>query len=112
MDREAFQRSGKAVPAAADDPEALRFVSCGLPLTGHEIRIVDDGGRELAERREGRLEFKGPSAASGYFRNPEATAALVHGEWRDSGDRAYLAGGEVYITGRMKDVIIRAGRNL
>ncbi len=112
VDREAFQRSGKAVPAAADDPEALRFVSCGLPLTGHEIRIVDDGGRELAERREGRLEFKGPSASSGYFRNPEATAALVHGEWRDSGDRAYLAGGEVYITGRVKDIIIRGGRNL
>ncbi|HEY7213938.1 MAG TPA: AMP-binding protein [Thermoanaerobaculia bacterium] len=112
VDREAFQRSGKAVPADAGDAGALRFVSCGVPLRDHEIRIVDDGGHELAERREGRLEFKGPSATSGYFRNPEATAALVRGEWRDSGDRAYVAGGEVYITGRVKDIIIRGGRNL
>ena len=111
VDREAFQRTSRAVPTPADDLRALRFVSCGLPLKDHEIRIVDDG-REVGERQEGRLEFKGPSAASGYFRNPEATAALMRGDWRDSGDRAYIAGGEVYITGRVKDIIIRAGRNL
>jgi len=112
VEREPFQRSGSAVPAAADDPGALRFVSCGTPLLDHEIRVVDDAGREVEERQEGRLEFKGPSATSGYFRNPEATAKLVHGDWRDSGDRAYIASGEVYITGRVKDIIIRAGRNL
>jgi 1-acyl-sn-glycerol-3-phosphate acyltransferase len=112
IEREPFQGSGRAVPAAPDDPRALRFVSCGVPLADHEIRIVDDAGREVGERRQGRLEFKGPSATSGYFRNPEATAKLVRGEWRDSGDLAYIAGGEVYITGRVKDVIIRAGRNL
>ncbi len=112
IQREPFQDAGRAVPAAPDDPRALRFVSCGVPLADHEIRIVDDAGREVEERRQGRLEFKGPSATSGYFRNPEATAKLVRGEWRDSGDLAYIAGGEVYITGRVKDVIIRAGRNL
>ena len=112
VDREAFQRTGRAVAAPADEPGALRFISCGLPLKDHEIRIVGDDGREVGDRQEGRLEFKGPSATSGYFRNPEATAALVHGDWRDSGDRAYIAGGEVYITGRVKDIIIRAGRNL
>ncbi|MFL6233095.1 MAG: AMP-binding protein [Thermoanaerobaculia bacterium] len=112
VQREPFQRSGHAAPAAPDDPRALRFVSCGMPLPDHEVRVVDGAGREVGERQEGRLEFKGPSAASGYFRNPEATAKLVHGEWRDSGDRAYVAAGEVYITGRVKDIIIRAGRNL
>jgi 1-acyl-sn-glycerol-3-phosphate acyltransferase len=115
VEREPFQRSGRAIPATAakaDDPKALRFVSCGLPLADHEVRIVDDAGREVGERQEGRLEFKGPSASAGYFRNPEATAKLVHGDWRDSGDRGYLAGGEVYITGRVKDIIIRGGRNL
>jgi 1-acyl-sn-glycerol-3-phosphate acyltransferase len=115
VDREAFQSSGEAVPVspeAGDGASALRFASCGFPLRGHEIRIVDEDGREVEERHEGRLEFKGPSATSGYFRNPEATAKLVRGEWRDSGDRAYIAGGEVYITGRVKDIIIRAGRNL
>jgi len=112
VEREPFQRSGRAVPVADADPGALRFVSCGLPLPDHEVRIVDEAGREVGERQEGRLEFKGPSASAGYFRNPEATAKLVRGDWRDSGDRAYLAGGEVYITGRVKDIIIRGGRNL
>jgi 1-acyl-sn-glycerol-3-phosphate acyltransferase len=112
VDRDAFQSRGQAVPVAETDPHALRFISCGFPLSGHEVRIVDDGGHEVEERREGRLEFKGPSASDGYFKNPEATAKLVHGDWRDSGDRAYVAAGEVYITGRVKDIIIRGGRNL
>lgn len=112
VQRDPFQRSGHAEPAPPDDPHALRFVSCGMPLPDHEVRIVDEAGREVGERQEGRLDFKGPSATSGYFRNPEATAKLVHGEWRDSGDRAYVAAGEIYITGRVKDIIIRAGRNL
>ncbi|HYN19382.1 MAG TPA: 1-acyl-sn-glycerol-3-phosphate acyltransferase, partial [Thermoanaerobaculia bacterium] len=112
VDRGTFQKSGDAVQASAEDPHALRFVSCGFPVPDHEIRIVDEAGKELGERREGRLEFRGPSATSGYFRNPEATRRLIRGDWLDSGDRAYIAGGEVYVTGRVKDIIIRAGRNL
>ncbi|HSF40776.1 MAG TPA: AMP-binding protein, partial [Thermoanaerobaculia bacterium] len=112
VQREPFQREGVAIPAEPGEPHALRFASCGVPLPGHEIRVVDEAGRELEERRQGRLEFKGPSATSGYFKNPEATARLIQGEWLDSGDLAYIAAGEVYITGRVKDVIIRAGRNL
>lgn len=111
IDREIFTRSGKAVPCEPND-QALRFVSCGLPLIGHELRIVDHSGRELPERQEGQLEFRGPSSTRGYYRNPEATARLFHGDWLVSGDRAYIAGGEVYLTGREKDVIIFAGRNL
>ena len=64
------------------------------------------------ERIEGRLEFQGPSATRGYFRDPEQTARLFHDGWLDSGDRAYRADGDVYITGRVKDIVIRAGRNL
>lgn len=110
--REPFMRSGEAIPAADSDDKALRHVSCGFPLSGHEIRIVNRADRELPERREGRLQFKGPSATSGYFRSPENTRRLFHGDWLDSGDIAYIARGEVYITGRAKDLIIRAGRNI
>ncbi len=112
IERETFTTTGRAVPAAEAESGALRFVSSGIPLPGHEIRIVDRAGRELPERQEGRLEFRGPSATGGYLHNPEATARLFHGEWLDSEDLAYFAGGEVYITGRTKDVIIRAGRNV
>ena len=113
VSREPFERSGRAEPAPAGDPNPLRFVSCGSPIPGHEVRIVGGAGNELPERREGRLELRGPSATSGYFNNPEATRRLLRGEgWLDSGDLAYIAGGEVYVTGRVKDVIFRAGRNL
>lgn len=107
-----FVTKGMAVPAGDDDPNALRQVACGRPLPGHEIRIVDDAGIELPERREGRLQFRGPSATSGYFRNSEETKRLFQDGWLNSGDTAYFAGGDVFITGRTKDIIIRAGRNI
>lgn len=110
--REPFASSGLALPASADDADALSIAACGRALPGHEIRIVDAAGFELTERRVGILEFRGPSATRGYFRNPEATAQLLHEGWLDSGDYAYLAEGEVYIAGRAKDLIIRGGRNI
>ncbi|MDH5512180.1 MAG: AMP-binding protein [Gammaproteobacteria bacterium] len=112
IERETFMRDGRAVPAANEDATALRFVACGQPLPGHQIRIVDATGYEVAEREQGRLEFRGPSATSGYFRNPEETRRLFHDDWLDSGDLAYIAEGDVYLTGRVKDLIIRAGRNV
>lgn len=112
LQRKALMRTGQAVPATNTDEEILRFISCGYPLPGHQIRVVDETGRELPERHQGRLEFRGPSATSGYFRASEATQALFHGDWLDSGDLAYIAAGEIYLTGRIKDVIIRAGRNI
>jgi 1-acyl-sn-glycerol-3-phosphate acyltransferase len=111
VQRDAFERTGRAL-AAADDSGALEFVACGQPLSGYEIRIVDQAGRELPDREQGRLEFRGPSTTSGYIGNPEATSRLMDGNWLDSGDLAYISGGDVYLTSRIKDVIIRAGRNI
>jgi len=112
IERERFVREGLAIPAPHDDPNPLRFVACGRPLPGHRIRILDEAGNELGERTEGRLEFTGPSATSGYFGNPEQTQRLIRDGWVDTGDRAYAAAGDVYITGRVKDIIIRGGRNI
>ncbi|MGO9483577.1 MAG: AMP-binding protein [Rhodomicrobium sp.] len=112
VDREALSSHGISAPAKEGDPHPLEIPSCGFPLPGNEIRIVDELGYELGERREGRLEFRGPSATSGYFRNEAKTRELFHGGWLDSGDRAYMAGGEVFITGRIKDIIIRAGQHI
>ena len=110
--RERFTRSGRAEPAGSAEVDALRFVACGRPLPGHQIRIVDATGREVGERVEGRLEFKGPSATAGYFRNPEQNRQMFCGDWLDSGDYAYLVEGDIYLTGRAKDIVIRAGRNI
>jgi len=112
VQRDTFTRSGRATVAAADNGNALRFVSSGPPLAGHELRVVDRAGHELPERQEGRLEFRGPSSTSGYYRDAEKTRQLFHDGWLDSGDLAYIANGELYVTGRIKDIIIRAGRNI
>ncbi len=112
VDREALTRDGRAQPARANDPNAVDIVACGQPITGHEVRIIDELGREFGDRREGRLEFRGPSATSGYFRNETKTRELFDDGWLDSGDRAYMAGGDVFITGRAKDIIIRAGQHI
>ncbi len=112
IDRDTFVRSGRAEPSTAAEPDRLRFVACGRPLPGHEIRLVDGAGREVGERIEGRIQFRGPSATRGYLHNSEATRSLLRGDWLDTGDLGYLADAELYVTGRVKDVIIRAGRNL
>ncbi len=112
IDRQRFAAGGQALPVPCDDHQAQEMVGCGRALPGYRLRVVDANGRPLPERREGRLEFQGPSATRGYFRNPEATAALIRDGWHDTGDRAYLADGELHLTGRVKDMIIRGGRNL
>lgn len=114
IERERLANSGRAVLAADATPTAAirRIVSCGLPLARHEIRIVDDALRELPERMEGRVQFCGPSATCGYYANPVATAQLLQQGWLETGDRGYVAGGELFLTGRSKDIIIRAGRNI
>jgi 1-acyl-sn-glycerol-3-phosphate acyltransferase len=121
VERETFAAQGRAVPAAPEDETAIAFVSSGHPIPRHEVRIVEDSGNEVPDRTEGFLWFRGPSATSGYYRNAKATEALLplgpaskEGEyaWVNSGDRAYRADGEIYVTGRVKDIIIKGGRNL
>lgn len=112
IDREKFMRSGEAKQITTDDPLALKFASSGPPLKNHQIRIIDATDHELPERREGHIEFRGPSSTSGYYRDAIKTKELFHGDWLDSGDLGYIANGELYVTGRIKDIIIRAGRNI
>jgi 1-acyl-sn-glycerol-3-phosphate acyltransferase len=121
VERETFTSQGQAVPSEPGDGTAIAFVSSGRPLPQHEVGIVDDSGKEVTDRTEGFLWFRGPSATSGYYRNAAATEALLplgpaNGEgeyaWVNSGDRAYRADGEIYVTGRVKDIIIKGGRNL
>ena len=79
VDRSELTRYGRATPTVPDDENALEFVACGYPLPGHQIRVVDELGHELPDRRQGRLEFQGPSATTGYFRNPDKTRELSTG---------------------------------
>jgi 1-acyl-sn-glycerol-3-phosphate acyltransferase len=121
IEREAFGAEGRAIPAKAESENCMAFVSAGKPIPRHEIRVVNDAGAEVPERSDGFLWFRGPSATTGYYQNKAATDALLPQQlperqseypWVNSGDRAYVADGELYVTGRVKDIIIKGGRNL
>ncbi|MCH9681706.1 MAG: AMP-binding protein [Deltaproteobacteria bacterium] len=106
-----FENEGRALPVGPDD-DALEFVSVGFAVPNHEVQVVDAEGTPVEERTQGRIWFRGPSTFKGYYRRPEATAAVQHeGGWVDSGDLGYTADGELFIAGRAKDLIIKGGRN-
>jgi len=112
LDRDRFTRTGEAIEAKPEDPSPLVVIGCGTAIPGHDMRVVDAAGMELPDRHEGLLQFRGPSSTSGYYHNPEATKTLFAGEWLNTGDRAYLSEGVLFLTGREKDIIIRGGRNI
>ncbi|MCA8921353.1 MAG: fatty acyl-AMP ligase [Planctomycetes bacterium] len=110
-----FESKGIAEPYAgseADGALSVTWVGVGQALPGHEVRVVDAQGTLLPERREGEVEVTGPSLMAGYYKNPLATAETLRGKWLRTGDRGYLADGELFVTGRSKEVIIKGGKNL
>ncbi|WP_217131980.1 non-ribosomal peptide synthetase [Streptomyces sp. AC558_RSS880] len=101
-----------AVLPGEPDPTEGTFVSCGRPYPGFAMRIVDEQDTVLPEGDAGRLQVRGTSVTGGYHDNPAADAeAFTEDGWFDTGDLAFLRDGELYITGRAKDVIIVNGVN-
>jgi acyl-CoA synthetase (AMP-forming)/AMP-acid ligase II len=87
-------------------------VSVGSPVAGTSIAITDDAGRPLAPRAVGEIRVSGPSLMDGYFRNERASAEVLQDGWLRTGDLGFLDRGRLFVTGRAKDVIIQAGRNV
>jgi acyl-CoA synthetase (AMP-forming)/AMP-acid ligase II len=110
---------GVARPAGSGE-EAQQLVSCGRARPGMELRIVDaETARPLEEGRIGEIWLRSPSLGSGYFARPEVTAETFEartadgdGPWLRTGDLGFVVGGELFIAGRLKDLIIIRGRNL
>lgn len=111
IQRDALEKANKAL-TTSNNKDIIQFVSCGVPISNHQIRVVDEYGKEAAERFVGMIQFKGPSAMQGYFNNPKETKKIFHEGWWDTNDLGYVADNELFITGRKKDMIIKAGRNL
>ena len=110
VDAERLRRDQVAVPAV-EGADRVELVGCGKPLTGHSVTIVDERGQPLPDRVVGEVEIRGPSLTRGYFGNPEATEASYKNGGLRTGDLGYLVNGELFVTGRKKDLIIVYGRN-
>jgi len=110
--RGALMEQRRALPAPNEDGPTVRMVSCGRAIPGTEIRIVDAERRDLPERTVGEIALRSDCMLSGYYHRPDATAAALQEGWFFTGDLGYLADGELYITGRQKDLIIVGGKNI
>ncbi|WPO69206.1 non-ribosomal peptide synthetase/type I polyketide synthase [Streptomyces sp. KN37] len=105
----------RSADADTPDSECVTFVAAGSPAHGTSLRVVDDGGRPLEGGRIGQLQVHSPMRLTpGYVDNPDADASAYPegGDWLATGDLAFLAEGQVVITGRRKDVIILNGNNV
>jgi len=101
-----------ARPVPQSTAGAVAFVSNGPGLAAAEVAIADEKGRHLAEREVGEILVRSPHLFDGYHLRPDLTAAAMREGWFGSEDLGYLAGGELYICGRQKDVIIARGANI
>ncbi|MFC9796938.1 amino acid adenylation domain-containing protein [Streptomyces sp. NPDC127584] len=110
LDRTALGR-GLAVDTAPG-PDAVELMDVGGPVHGCSVRITDDAGHPVGERRVGHVEVHGPQVARGYHGAPEATAESFRDGWLRTGDLGFLREGRLCVTGRSKDVVFVDGRTL
>ena len=99
-----------ARPVEPDHPDAVVKVSCGPPIAGTDLRIVDDDGRPLPDRHVGEVTIRSDCMLSEYYHRPDLEP--FRDGWYLTGDMGYMADGELYIVGRSKDLIINAGKNI
>jgi fatty-acyl-CoA synthase len=106
----AGMKRGVATPAAPGE-DSLELVSCGAAFPGHAVEIVDEHGSVLRAREIGEIRTRGPSVTAGYYENRAATLEGFRNGWLHTGDLGYLADGNLYVCGRIKDLIIIRGAN-
>ncbi|RPI96926.1 MAG: fatty acyl-AMP ligase [Chloroflexi bacterium] len=112
IDRRLIMEQRIAQPAGNLDASTVAMVSCGQPIPNTEIRIVDAERRDLPERRVGEIALRSNCMLSGYYHRADATDQAMQDGWHFTGDLGYIADGELYITGRAKDLIIVGGKNI
>ena len=112
VDRDVLECQGKAVAPTKSTRAISTFVNCGKALPGHRIEIRNEVGSPLPERDVGHICISGPSLMSGYFQDPVSQKDIQSTGWLDTGDLGYLLDGYLYVTGRIKDLIIIRGRNI
>ena len=102
----------RAVLTDSNQKRSISVVSCGLPMDGVEVVIVDSSRNRLPERSVGEIAIRTEFLFSGYHRDPELTARVMHDGWYYTGDIGYLAKGHLYVCGRKSDLIIKGGQNI
>lgn len=104
-------RDGVAIVAESGETDAMELVNLGKPLSNCTLRIMGEDGAEMTDGRIGSVQVHGDHVSLGYYRNPEATMQTFDQGWLHTGDLGFYFGGNLFITGRLKDVIFINGIN-
>ena len=107
-----FRNSHRVVQVAEGSAGSVCFTSSGRLLPNHEIRIVSDSGVPLEENYAGEILIKSDCLFDGYYNRADLTAKAIVDGWYYTGDLGFCAGGELYVVGRKKDLIIVGGENI
>lgn len=111
VDRGELSMGGRAVVVEQDARGAKEVVSCGHPVADLDMRLMTADGRTCTTGELGEIQVAGRGVTTGYYDNPEATADAFDGRWFKTGDVGFELDGHLYVTGRVKDMIIVRGQN-
>jgi fatty-acyl-CoA synthase len=111
VDREAFMVE-RVAKSPFDGRPSMKMMSSGRPLENVRVKVVDENGNELAERVIGEIALHSDCMLTGYFNRPDLTEMAFREGWYLTGDFGYISNGEVFVSGRKKDMIIVGGKNI
>lgn len=110
VDRAELENNRSAKPTAPDDARVVTKVSCGKPIQGTAVKVVDPEGKTLADRQVGELAVQSDCMLTEYYKRSDLQP--LRDGWYLTGDMGYTVDDEVYVIGRYKDLIINAGKNV
>ncbi|MCP4543615.1 MAG: fatty acyl-AMP ligase [Chloroflexi bacterium] len=111
IDRDMLQTEQVARPVISGR-KSVKMLSAGSPIDNVHIRVLDKEGQDVPERHIGEIALQSDCMLTSYYHRPDATTKAFLDGWYLTGDYGYLANGQVYITGRKKDLIIVGGKNI
>lgn len=110
IDLDAFQQKKLAI--SATNAASIKMVSNGRPIENTQVKIISENGNVLPDRHIGQIAIKSNCMLTGYYHRPDETQKAILDGWFKTGDLGYIADGELYISGRIKDMIIVGGKNI
>jgi len=111
IDREALQVERIARPAIPGQP-SIKMLSAGQAIPDCEVKVVDEAGKPQPDRVIGELALRSSYMLTGYYNREDATDQALRNGWYLTGDLGYMLNGEVFVSGRKKDLIIVGGKNV